>query len=281
MLQVTDIAYKIAGALALSEISFEAKAGEMVVILGANGAGKSTLLKLITGTLKADAGTIRLNERLLPEWPAKELALISAVLQQQHQLQLPFTVQEVALMGRYPHFGRLASATDKQIVDIALEKAGVTHLKTRNYLTLSGGEQQRVHVARVLAQIYGESGAQPRYLFMDEPSNSLDILHQHSALQLAKDFANEGNCVVAVLHDLNLALQYADKILLLKSGQLAGFGRPLDIMTDSAISDVYGLPLQVFEHPSCSHPIVMPVFNQTTNNHSNKINQVCQQQPSA
>jgi iron complex transport system ATP-binding protein len=278
MLQVENISYKIAGSLALSQISFDACAGEMVVILGANGAGKSTLLKIITNSLKADSGSIRINNRLLQEWPGKELALISAVLQQQNQLQLPFTVQEVALMGRYPHFGRNASSADEAIVDIALERAGVTHLKHRNYLTLSGGEQQRVHVARVMAQIYGENGTQTRYLFMDEPSNSLDILHQHSALQLAKDFANQGNCVVAVLHDLNLALQYADKILLLKGGKLVGFGKPLDVMTDHAISDVYGLPLQIFEHPSCEHPIVMPAFNQT-NNHSNKINQVCQQQP--
>jgi iron complex transport system ATP-binding protein len=261
MLQVQSIKYKIAPTLSLSNISFDVMAGEMVAILGANGAGKSTLLKIITGSLKADSGNIFINKKQLSEWSKNELAANCAVLLQQNPLQLSFTVAEVVTMGRYPHFKNHASLNDERIVLEVLQKTGIIHLKDRNYVTLSGGEQQRVHIARVLAQISDQATEHPRYLFMDEPSNNLDIRHQHVALLLAKSFAKESNCVVAVLHDLNLALQYADKIILLKDGMLKGFGLPEDIMTDDAISDVYGLPLQIFNHPSCRHRIVMPAMN--------------------
>lgn len=265
MLQVQSINFKIAPALSLSNISFDVLPGEMVAILGANGAGKSTLLKVITGSLKANSGTIIINKKALTDWGKNELAAICGVLLQQNPLQLAFSVTEVVMMGRYPHFKNHASLDDERMVMEALEKTEITHLKYRNYLTLSGGEQQRVHIARVLAQVSNDTAVHPRHLFMDEPSNNLDIRHQHTALMLAKNFAKAGNCVVAVLHDLNLALQYVDKIILLKNGMLKGFGLPEDVMTDYAISDVYGLPLQIFNHPSCTHRIVMPALN-TFNN---------------
>jgi iron complex transport system ATP-binding protein len=276
MLQVQAINFKIAPTLSLSDISFDVMPCEMVAILGANGAGKSTLLKIITGSLKADSGSIIINKRQLSDWSKNELANNCAVLLQQNPLQLSFTIAEVVMMGRYPHFKNHASLNDERIVLQVLKKTGITHLKDRNYLTLSGGEQQRVHIARVLAQVSDQTTDHPRYLFMDEPSNNLDIRHQHATLQLAKDFAEEGNCVIAVLHDLNLALQYADKIVLLKDGMLKGFGLPDNIMTDDSISDVYGLPLQIFNHPSSKYRIVMPA---TKHSKIKKINQakICPQ----
>jgi iron complex transport system ATP-binding protein len=261
MLQVENIGYRIAPGLSLAEISFSVSAGEMLVVLGANGAGKSTLLKIITGTLKMDSGALFLNNMPLRFWQSKELSTFTAVLQQQNQLQLPFSVYEVVMMGRYPHFKTRETKSDEEIVTEVLYKTGIYHLRNRNYLTLSGGEQQRVHLARVMAQISGEKNENPRYLFMDEPSNNLDIRHQHSALKIAKDFAREGNCVIAVLHDLNLALQYADKAVLLKNGHMKGFGSTKEIMTDEAISDVYDLPLSVFHHPGSIHPMVMTLDN--------------------
>jgi iron complex transport system ATP-binding protein len=266
MLTIQNIHYRIAPGLSLNDISFEAQAGEVVIILGANGAGKSTLLKVITGSIKAGKGTIRMGDTALEAMTAAERAAISAVLQQQNPLQLPFSVYDVVMMGRYPHFKKHAAANDESVVAEMLERTGIMHLKERNYLTLSGGEQQRVHLARVLAQVGDKGSNAVRYLFMDEPSNNLDIRHQHTALTIARDFAQKGNCVIAVLHDLNLALQYADKILLLKNGGLHGFGVPAEVMTDHAISDVYGLPLQIFHHPSYRHPIVMPAAHNIINN---------------
>lgn len=261
MLNVQNIHFRIAASLSLSDISFDVAPGEMVAILGANGAGKSTLLKIVTGSVRMDSGNILLNKIPLNNWGSKALATFTAVMQQQNQLQLPFSVYEVVMMGRYPHFKRRESLSDEKIVNDVLDKTGISHLKSRNYLTLSGGEQQRVHLARVLAQISGAKKETARYLFMDEPSNNLDIRHQHGALSIARNFAQEGNCVVAVLHDLNLALQYADKILLLKNGCMKGFGTPGKIMTDESISDVYDLPLSIFHPPMGRHPMVMPVGN--------------------
>jgi iron complex transport system ATP-binding protein len=259
MLQVENISFKISPLLKLSDISFEVNIGELVVILGPNGAGKSTLLKLVTGDIKMDSGSVFINKLPIRFWQSKERATFTAVLQQQNQLQLPFSVSEVVMMGRYPHFSKKASKPDEEIVKSALQKTGIIHLQNRNYLTLSGGEQQRVHLARVLAQIGGEKTDKPKYLFMDEPNNNLDIRHQHSTLNIAKTFAREGNCVLAVLHDLNLALQYADKIILLKNGLMKGFGTAQDIITDQSISEVYDLPLMVFQPPASRHQMVMPL----------------------
>ncbi len=262
MLNVQNINFRISPSLVLSDISFDVNPGELVAILGANGAGKSTLLKIITGSLKMNSGNVLINKLPLTFWSSKDLSTFAAVMQQQNQLQLPFSVYEVVMMGRYPHFNRKETSEDEMIVNEVLVKAGIEKLKNRNYLTLSGGEQQRVHLARVLAQISGAKKIdEPRYLFMDEPSNNLDIRHQHSALNIAKEFAGEGNCVVAVLHDLNLALQYADKIVLLKNGAMKGFGTCADIMTDASISDVYDLPLSIFYPPMGRHAMVMPVGN--------------------
>lgn len=259
MLNVQNIHFRISQALSLSDISFDVAPGEMAVILGANGAGKSTLLNIVTGSVKMNSGSVLINKLPIQYWKSKDLATFAAVMQQQNQLQLPFRVYDVVMMGRYPHFKRKETEDDAAIVGEVLEKTGVGHLKNRNYLTLSGGEQQRVHLARVLAQVSGTQGEDPCYLFMDEPSNNLDIRHQHSALRIAKTFAREGNCVLAVLHDLNLALQYADKIVLLKNGKMKGFGAPADIMTEDSISEVYDLPLSIFHPPMGKHPMVMPL----------------------
>lgn len=259
MLQVENINYRIAPKLALRDISFEVMPGEVLVILGANGAGKSTLLKIITGSIKMDSGALFLNKMPLRFWQPKELSTFAAVLQQQHQLQLPFSVYEVVMMGRYPHFKTKETKSDEEIVASVLHSTGIYQLKNRNYLTLSGGEQQRVQLARVLTQVSGDLQPDARFLFMDEPSNNLDIRQQHSTLKIAKNFAQKGNCVVAVLHDLNLALQYADKIILLKDGAVKGYGKPIDIITDEAISEVYDVPLSVFHHPRSHHPMVISV----------------------
>lgn len=267
MLQVTDLNYRISPNLSLEHISFDVQPGELLIVLGANGAGKSTLLQLLTGTLLPDSGTVLVKGRPLGDWSNKERAAFSAVLHQQNHLQLPFSVQEVAMMGRYPHFSRHAGEQDERIVSNSLAQVGIAHLSDRNYLTLSGGEQQRVHLARVLAQICpdGKSSNEVSFLYMDEPGNSLDIRHQHAALQIARSLAQAGNCVVAVLHELNLALQYADKILMLQHGKIKAWGKPADVITEEIISSVYDLPLQIFKHPSYGHPIVMPAVNTISN----------------
>jgi iron complex transport system ATP-binding protein len=258
MLTLQNISYSIGTLQILNNVSFEALPGEITVIVGSNGAGKSTLLKIACGAMQATSGNVQLQAKRLSQWKPSELAKCLAVLQQQNVLSLPFKVNDVVMMGRYPHFKKQPSTLDFDVVNEALKKVGISKLADKNYLDLSGGEQQRVHLARVFAQIWASDSYDTRYLFMDEPSNNLDIRHQHNSLNMAREFAAEGHAVVAILHDLNLALQYADKIMLLKRGNAVAFGTPEEVMTENIMSKVFDYPLNIFNHPEYGHPIIMP-----------------------
>lgn len=265
MIKVNNISYSIVDTPILQDVSFSVAPGEMLVILGGNGAGKSTLLKAMCGDILPQQGSIAMQGKNITEWKHNELASFRAVLQQQTMLSMPFTVSEVVMMGRYPHFNGKEQDIDHSIVKSALKKTGVDHLADRNYLYLSGGEQQRVHLARVFAQVWETNKYDNRYLFMDEPINSLDIRHQHTALELAREFTQDGNIVVAVLHDLNLAIQYADKILLLKKGKIIAHGTPEQVIQEETISEAYDYPLSIFTSKHYQHPVVVP-FIQSVNN---------------
>ena len=260
MINVNNISYRIGDTAILNDVSFSATPGEMLLILGGNGAGKSTLLKAMCGDITVNKGGITMLNKEISRWKHSELAAIRAVLQQQTMLSMPFTVAEVVMMGRYPHFNGKEQQHDHDIVKSALKKTGIEHLADRNYLYLSGGEQQRVHLARVFAQVWSTPGSDSRCLFMDEPINSLDIRHQHATLELAKEFKQEGNAVVAVLHDLNLAIQYADKILLLKKGAVSAYGTPAQVIREHVISEAYDYPLSIFNSPHYQHPVVVPAI---------------------
>lgn len=255
MLQAHNISFHIKQAEILHNISFGAAPGETLAILGANGAGKSTLLRLLTGEVPLQTGYIGIQGKSLGHWSIKELAKFRAVLTQQSALSLPFTVEEVVMMGRYPHFDRQEQTFDHTIVKNAIQKTAISHLAKRDYLTLSGGEQQRTHLARVFAQIWFSEAHETRYLFMDEPINSLDVQHQHRTLQLANEFKEAGNVVISVLHDVNLAAQYADKILLLKRGRVLACGTPDEVLTAPLLSDCYDFPVQVGRHPHHDCPV--------------------------
>lgn len=230
--------------------------GEMLVILGANGAGKSTLLRCLSGEIQPDAGEILLNGRALARWSAAECAKRRAMLPQHSPLSFPFTALEVAAMGRIPHGG--PTAGDLPIVIQALAAAEAEHLAERRYTTLSGGERQRVHLARVLAQLWQPlPKSEPRYLLLDEPTASLDLAHQHSTLELARRWSREGLGVAVVLHDLNLAAQYADRIALMRDGRLLALERPEAVLRATLIEQVFGLPVQVIEHPELGCPLVI------------------------
>jgi iron complex transport system ATP-binding protein len=259
MIEVRNIGFGIKHLSILNEVSFGVKPGEVVVIIGSNGAGKSTLLKIVAGALKTDRGTVHIAGKQNKDWPAAQLAKRLAVMHQQTVLTLPFMVHEVVMMGRYPHFKNNPSPADKDIVTEALKQAGIRHLAERNYMLLSGGEQQRVHLARVFAQVWpDETAKDTSYLFMDEPSNNLDVRHQHNILSMAREFASAGNCVIAVLHDLNLAMQYADKILLLQKGNVLGFGTPAEVMNEPLMTKAYDFPVHILQHSAYGFPIVMP-----------------------
>lgn len=184
-------------------------------MLGPNGAGKSSLLGALSGELSAHQGRVLLDQRELAQWEGMQRAQRLAVLPQASSLDFAFRVEEVVGLGRLPHqTGRIR---DAQIVSAALAAADVGHLRDRSYLALSGGERQRVHLARVLAQLW--PGQEGQSLLLDEPTSALDPLHQHVTLQAIRAFAEQGVAVLVILHDLNLAARYCDRVLLLEGAR--------------------------------------------------------------
>jgi iron complex transport system ATP-binding protein len=262
MLRVKDISLSLGKTQILRNVSLEAGAGELCVIMGANGAGKSTLLKVIAGEYMNYQGNVVLAGNELKSLSVAAQARTRAVLSQQLSLNQPFTVAEVVNMGRYIYNAHL-TALDREIVIYALRTMQVYNLRERTYPTLSGGQKQRVQMARVLAQLleapdlYVTDYAGRKMLLLDEPVTGMDILHQQLSLQLATTLAASGVLVVAVLHDFQLAAAYANRVLLLKDGCIYAQGTVSEILTPVHIKDCFGVEVAVLEHPHCHYPLVV------------------------
>lgn len=250
MLKAEKVTVKIGKATLLTDVSINVRPGEFVALVGPNGAGKSTLLKAISGSMEPTSGSVAIDGIDIKGQDCNALARRRAVLSQNTTLDFPFTAKQVAMLGRNPHLNRRETAADDKIVDDALRAVEADHLADRKFVTLSGGEQQRVHLARVMSQIWEVQPDKDRYLFLDEPTNGLDIAHQHMSLDVAKQFAAEETGVVAVLHDLNLASQYADKIMILKEGKCFAYGEPKDVLTEENIEAAFGVTVLITRSPS-------------------------------
>lgn len=237
----------------LREVSLTVRTGEILAVLGPNGAGKSTLVDALAGERRAHRGDVLLQGRALKAWAGVTRARQLAVLPQQSRLDFGFRVDEVVGLGRLPHV--TGAAHDAAVVRAALEAVDVLDLAERGYLELSGGERQRVHLARVLAQLWpGEAG---QVLLLDEPTATLDPLHQLQILHTVRQLADRGVAVLVVLHDLNLAARYADCLVLLKQGQVHSEGRPDSVLQPSVLSDVFGVDVLVQPHPLHGYPLVI------------------------
>ncbi len=242
----------------LNNINLALRPGEILTLLGPNGAGKTTLLKIMAGELKPDTGTVHLDGRVLSDFSPGELARRRAVLPQESALGFDFPVIDVVLLGRMPYLQQRENRRDLRLARLAMRLAGVSHLSERTYTKLSGGERQRVHLARVLCQILDtrKSGG---VLFLDEPTASLDLRHQHDILRSVRRFARSGMSVLVILHDLNLAAVYADRIALLDRGALHAVGTPDEVLRRDLIRDVYGMDCRVIPHPVGGFPLVIPL----------------------
>lgn len=227
----------------LHGVSLRAHPGRMLALVGPNGAGKSSLLTLLAGLHHPSRGQVTLDGRALSDWPVTTLARRRAMLSQKVQLGFAFRVEEVVLLGRSPHGGQAWAGRDQRIAHAALQAVQANHLLGRNYLELSGGEQQRVQLARVLAQVWEREDA-PCWLLLDEPEASLDIAHQHYVLGHARKLTRHGYGVIAVLHDLNLAARYADDVAVMAQGRLQAHGNPMQALDPGLLSTLYGLPLR-------------------------------------
>jgi iron complex transport system ATP-binding protein len=251
MLAAHEVSVRAGGATLLDGVSLAVRPGEILCVIGPNGAGKSTLLKVLCGDIGAAAGEVRMNGRPLRDWSLRERAKARAVLPQETALGFPLPVFEVVLMGRSPHLRGVESTHDRNIAREALRLVEADHLARRAYTTLSGGERQRVQLARVLAQIWEADDARStRYLLLDEPTAALDLAHQHAVLSLATRFAREqGIGVLAILHDLNLAALYADRIAVLKQGRLWIEGPPEMALAVEVVETVFAVRASVVRHP--------------------------------
>ncbi|WP_417515660.1 heme ABC transporter ATP-binding protein [Minwuia sp.] len=241
----------------LDRVSLGMAAGEVTVILGPNGAGKSTLLRCLSGTLVPDDGHVWLDGAPMAGVPGAVLATRRAVLGQESRLGFAFSVIEVIGLGRIPHTGRSDRAQNLRAIEAAMRATGLLHLAERDFTTLSGGEKQRVHLARTLAQLwpFSRDGAS-KILLLDEPTNNLDLAHQHRLLKHARALAAQGLAIGAVLHDPNLASGYADRVTVLNNGMIAASGTPAHVLTPELLSEVYGITLQTIGHAARGTPLL-------------------------
>ena len=240
-LQVNDLSFSYDDKKIIEDIHLNVAKGEFVGIIGPNGSGKSTILKNLYRTLKPDHGTAILDHEDLYSMSAKEAAKVIGVVGQENSIPFDFKVEEIVAMGRSPHKKLFDGDTiaDQDIITNALKQTGIEHMAKRDYLQLSGGEKQRVIIARVLAQ-------QTDFLLLDEPTNHLDIRYQLQMFDLIKGL---GVTVLSAIHDLNIAGLYCDRIYALKEGRLFKAGTPEEILTTAVIQEIYGVQADVMMHP--------------------------------
>jgi iron complex transport system ATP-binding protein len=236
-------------------LSFEVEEGEVLGIIGPNGSGKTSLLRLLSGVLRPWSGRVSFRGRDLRRMRRREIARRVAVVPQQSVITFPFTVREIVLMGRAPYLGMFQSESraDFEIAERAMDYTDTLRLADRRVDELSGGELQRVIIARALAQ-------EPEAMLLDEPTSHLDLKHQVEIFDLIKRLnAESGMTFVVVLHDLNLAGEYCDRLLLLKEGQTFRMGRPKEVITAEAIKETYGVNALVTQNPVTHAPHVIPL----------------------
>lgn len=235
-----DVRHPGAPAPAVRGVSLDVIAGQLVVVAGPNGSGKSTLLRALLGVMPTEAGSVTIDGRAVSAWPRDELARTVAVVGQREEPVFPLKVRETVMLGRYPHLGPLSPETgrDREAVEHALTRCDVLALADRRTDQLSGGEWQRVRVARALAQ-------EPRALVLDEPTTSLDVRHEMELFELVRDLADGGLAALVVTHGLNLAARFADRMLLLDHGAPVATGTPAEVLRVEVVSRVFQWPVAV------------------------------------
>ncbi len=255
VLVLQDLAFRTGGRTLLQDVDLQVVEGECVAVVGPNGAGKSTLFRTLSGEWSPGRGQVLFDGRPLAKWSLSDLARVRAVMPQSSSLGFPFEAREVILMGRMPHdTGR---EQDNAIVDEVMAACDVEHLAQRHYTALSGGERQRVQLARVLAQIWQPVSLGRRLLLLDEPTSALDLAHQLDLMQMVRDVCGKSVTVLVIVHDLNLAARFADRVMMLHNGRAVAVGPPEDVMRPDLIECVFNVKTQVIEHPLYGCPLVV------------------------
>lgn len=252
LLDASSLAYSVGAVGLLQNVSIRADAGELLAIIGPNGAGKTTLLRVLAGDIRPDQGTVRIRGRNVADADERHLARMRAFLPQHPVTDVPFTAYEVVVMGRHPHQrdpGNSAAADESAVAE-AMEQTATIEFADRVFATLSGGEQARVSLARVLAQ-------EAPLSLLDEPTSSLDVAHEERVMGQLTDRAAAGTAVVSVLHDLNTAARYASRVVVMSRGAVAADGPPEEVMTDELLGAIYEHPMRVVPHPFRDCPLIL------------------------
>lgn len=241
MLQAQNITVTVGKKNLIQDINLSIQPGNIYMLLGPNGSGKSTLIRALTGMMEPSTGDTYYNDKSLADWDEMALARRRAILSQGVDMSFPLRVWEVIQMGRYPHTGTTAARNNGAILAEVIRLFELETFLDRNYLTLSGGEKQRVQFARVMAQIWDVPADEPRYLFMDEPLTFLDINHQLDMLRLLRQIVDDRTVCLVSMHDLNLALHYGDGFLLLQQGKLVATGDADTVLSIAYLQQVFGI----------------------------------------
>ncbi|MEG0068924.1 ABC transporter ATP-binding protein [Cetobacterium sp.] len=247
MIKIKNLNFNIDGRQILKDIELEVKKHKFIGIIGENGCGKSTLLKNVYRNHKPKNGVILLDNIDLNNYSVKELAEKLSVLSQNQKITFDFTVKEIVEMGRYTKTSIFSKETSEDKIDEALEKVGMKKFKNQNFLTLSGGEMQRVLIARSIAQ-------ESEVLLLDEPTNHLDIRYQYQIMDLVKSL---NKTVVAVIHDINIASKYCDYIFAIKNGEIVYKGTPSEVISIENIKKIFEIDVEVINHPKTNKPVVI------------------------
>lgn len=254
MLEARQVSISLSGRTIVRDARINVAPGRLTIVIGPNGSGKTTLLRALSGELEA-SGEVRLNGQPINTMKPWQAAELRAVLPQSTTLSFPFTVREIVALG-LSESGHATAQHD--LPEAALARVDLAGFGGRLYQDLSGGEQQRVQLARVLCQVPEPvRDGTPHYLLLDEPVSSLDIKHQLAIMQVARGFADAGGGVFAVLHDLNLASMFADEIVAMRDGRIVAQGAPAEVLDDSMVASVFGVPLQVGVAPP-DRPFILP-----------------------
>lgn len=253
VIDATNLTYRVGSSTLVAGVNFNADAGEIVAVLGPNGAGKSTLLSLLAGTKRPTEGRVLLMGLDTVDTTARDLALIRSVLSQGSRGDIPYTVAQVVAMGRFPYRRDPANSSeiDQQLVKAAMDRTDTARFADRTYATLSAGEQTRVSLARVFAQ-------NTLLVFLDEPTTALDVANQERIMKGSVSIVRQGRTFITVLHDLNSAAVYADRLVMMNQGRIVATGSAREVLTSKLLSDVYQQTMIVVEHPFRDCPLVLP-----------------------
>jgi iron complex transport system ATP-binding protein len=255
MYSASNISYRVRDKVILQNIHLNIEPGTFTAIVGPNGAGKSTLLKVMTQEHTHYLGEVTINGKAARSFTPRELSWVRAVLPQITTVQFTFSVEQIVMLGRHGHHSTKKENAD--ILEEVMELTGIAAFRERNFLTLSGGEQQRVQLARVLAQVWEET-VYPRYILLDEPTSSLDIAQQQLIFSLAKKVCERNIGVMAIIHDLNQAVQFADHLYFLRNGNIVASGDAQQVFTKSNIEETFCCRVNVYHDPCNNCPYIIP-----------------------